>query len=180
MPFFRDFELQLPLKLADKAIVYATNNLDWVIKDKTTASFFVRSKINILGRYPASFKIKLATKERNLTHVNIESSILVPVFMPILSEFSNKTYILENEEILVQNILLACNQIIEDEKNEQLRIDLLIDKGLLCPTCYREIAPGVIFCPDDGTKIRGKICPNCGNSESILSTFCTKCGNALE
>lgn len=65
------------------------------------------------------------------------------------------------------------------EDVENIKIQVGINQGLVCPTCHADIMPGIRFCPNDGTPI-SKGCENCNATNMPSSQFCYKCGKPLE
>lgn len=53
-----------------------------------------------------------------------------------------------------------------------------IDKGLLCPTCGKELLVGTRFCPNDGTLV-ARECRKCGHNNPLGSQYCSNCGTQL-
>ena len=55
--------------------------------------------------------------------------------------------------------------------------------GVICPNCHAEVAPGVKFCPNCGSKIDVApapiICANCGATVPAGSRFCPECGKTI-
>ena len=53
-----------------------------------------------------------------------------------------------------------------------------------CPKCYAEVAPGIKFCAECGTKIESTAnhttCPKCYVEVACGEMFCTECGTSLE
>jgi len=55
--------------------------------------------------------------------------------------------------------------------------------GVICPNCHAEVATGVKFCPNCGSKIDVApapiICANCGATVPAGSRFCPECGKTV-
>ena len=55
--------------------------------------------------------------------------------------------------------------------------------GRTCPNCHAEVAAGVKFCPNCGSKVdvapAQVTCPNCGATVPAGSRFCPECGKTI-
>ena len=55
--------------------------------------------------------------------------------------------------------------------------------GRTCPNCHAEVAAGVKFCPNCGSKVdvapAPVTCPNCGATVPAGSRFCPECGKTI-
>jgi len=55
--------------------------------------------------------------------------------------------------------------------------------GQTCPNCHAEVAAGVKFCPNCGSKMEAApaqvTCPNCGAVVPAGSRFCPECGKTI-
>lgn len=52
-------------------------------------------------------------------------------------------------------------------------------RGITCPSCGTDNAPGTERCRECGTFLRVQDCPRCGVSNPATANFCMRCGGAL-
>ncbi|MBN1135959.1 MAG: zinc ribbon domain-containing protein [Anaerolineae bacterium] len=72
---------------------------------------------------------------------------------------------------------------IRQEKAPEAPVAAPAPAGLTCPNCHAEVAAGVKFCPNCGSKIEEPpapaTCPNCGAVVPPGSRFCPECGKTI-
>lgn len=49
-----------------------------------------------------------------------------------------------------------------------------------CPNCGHELEQNAVFCPECGTRVRGKTCPHCGAPMVAQDDFCPRCGRLAD
>jgi hypothetical protein len=103
-------------------------------------------------------------------------------------EFDFKTGKVSEEDYqpLRAQLLAEAAQYIESEKNEDEKLEVLIQARrkappkLKCEHCGAPIEAAQHFCAKCGSPVHNELCPSCGKKNHAGDVFCSSCGTKLE
>ena len=130
-------------------------------------------------------KGKKGVKDSTITDINRRESVLAALRD---LDFDYKTGKVSEEDYqpLRAQLLAEAAQYIESEKNEEQKLEALIQarrKGqqkIKCEHCGAPMEADQKFCSACGSVAKTEACPSCGKKLRAGDAFCSSCGTKIE
>ena len=139
----------------------------------------------VLVSRPFWEKRKKSGKDSTTTEVSRRELVLAAL-RDLDFDFKTGKVSEEDYQLLRAQLLAEAAQYIESEKNEEEKLEALIQarrKGqqkIKCEHCGAPIEADQHFCAKCGSPVHNELCPSCGKKNRAGDLFCSSCGTKLE